>query len=505
MKGEQAAVGTAAWRAQQPSFLGDVATTTLAQAVTVAANAASLAVISRRLGDVDLGVYTLERRAMAFLQPLVLLGLSVATPRYIALWAKRHEARALSYAAVGLLLVFLTSGVAALVVVLIPEPFAAVVFGDSSEVALTRVLGGFVFVTALYQVTYSVCRGYLHIARANLLEVSVVGAFPLLLAAWGPTDIVDFMWSLNAAVAVATIAVAMTEFGPRLAQVRPRLAAHGTSAKELLRFGLARTPGDIAAVALFAIAPIAVVHWGSVVDAGYASVAISSVNLVSVAAVPLGVLLLPRVADHASRPAGIPVQQYALLGEATMDVAIALGGILFVASPLVAAFWLPDAPDSLITAVEVAALGLPGYVFYLVFRSYLDAVDVRPLSSVATLSGLGILLVALPVALAVGSMPAPVAATAALSLALTVVGGVTFELTRRRIHGLGRRGRLFAVGIWLPFALVLGLVSRDGAPALVGGATCVAAGTLALSLVAAHPRWLQVLRERLRASRHSAR
>ena len=245
----------------------------------------------------------------------------------------------------------------ALVVVLIPEPFAAVMFGDSGEVALARALGGFVLVTALYQVTYSVCRGYLHVARANLLEISVVGAFPLLLAVIGPTDIVAFMWSLNAAVLVATIAVAMTEFGPRLARVRPRLPGHGTSAKELLRFGLARTPGDIAAVALFAIAPIAVVHSGSVVDAGYASVAISSVNLVSVAAVPLGVLLLPRVADHANGPTGIPVQQYALLGDATLDVAIALGGILFVASPLLAAFWLPDAPDSLITAVEVAALG----------------------------------------------------------------------------------------------------------------------------------------------------
>ena len=175
-----------------------------------------------------------------------------------------------------------------------------------------------------------------------------------------------------------------------------------------------------------------------------------------------------------------------------------------MASPLLAAFWLPDAPDSLITAVEVAALGLPGYVFYLVFRSYLDAVDVRPLSSVATLSGLGVLVVALPVALGLGLMPAPVGATAALSLALTVVGGVTFQLTRRRIHGLGDRGRLSAVWIWLPFALVLGVVSRDGAPALVAGATSVAACTLALTLLAAHPRWLRVLRERLRASGHDA-
>ena len=101
-------------------------------------------------------------------------------------------------------------------------------------------------------------------------------------------------------------------------------------------------------------------------------------------------------------------------------------------------------------------------------------------------------------------MPAPVGATAALSLALTVVGGVTFQLTRRRIHGLGDRGRLSAVWIWLPFALVLGVVSRDGAPALVAGATSVAACTLALTLLAAHPRWRPVLRERLRASGHDA-
>jgi O-antigen/teichoic acid export membrane protein len=481
-----------------PSFVRDFLSTSAAQAASVALNAASLAVVSRRLGEADLGLYTLERRGMSFFQPLVLLGLSVATPRYIALYAQKGGDRALDYAWTGLLLISGVAGAVGALMLLVPAPIAAIVFGEAEAVDLARALGGFVFATALYQAIYSVCRGYLHMSRANVLELCVVGAIPLLLAALGPTDIVTFMWWMNAAILCATAIVALAELVPRLS---PRARRPGPSAdlvRELLRFGLARTPGDVAVVVVFAVAPVAVVHWAGVVEAGHTSVVVSSLSLVSVAAVPLGIILLPRVALHAGSPEGIPFSKYVLLGEATLDVAIALCGTLFVASPLIAAFWLPNTPGSVVTALEAAAVGLPGYVYYLVFRSYLDAVEVRPLSSVATLGGLGLLIIALPVLLSIGGWPAPVAATVALAGALSTTGFITYVLVRRRIPGFGRMHGAAPVAAWLAVAIALGLLLRDSRLELVGLGTCGAVVALVAALLLARRRWLVALGDRLK-------
>src|SRR4051812_48566048 len=137
-------------------LLGDLLRTSAAQGASVLLNAASLAVISRRLGQVDLGLYTLERRSMAFLQPVVLLGLSVATPRFIALSLGAREESGPTYASAGVAVVGAAATILAAVMFLFPAPFAATVFGDTQELALTRALAGFVFATALFQIVYSV-------------------------------------------------------------------------------------------------------------------------------------------------------------------------------------------------------------------------------------------------------------------------------------------------------------------------------------------------------------
>jgi O-antigen/teichoic acid export membrane protein len=483
---------------KRSSLLADFLSTSAIQGVSVALNALSLGIISRRLGESDLGFYTLERRGMALVQPVVLLGLTVATPRFIALAIGRGATTHRRYEVAGLTMVVGIAGVVCAGMLAAPGPIARIFFGSSDAIGLARALAGFVFVTACFQVVYCVFRGNLRFLRANLLELTVVGAIPVAIALFGPTDLVAVMWMINIAIAAATLATSMP-LASALTSSKRLLATLRREGRELLRFGLARTPGDLAVVGLFSLAPLAVVQTHSATEAGYTSIVQSSLNVVAVAAVALGFLLLPRVALDFARADESLAPRYALLAQATLDVSIGLAGLLFAASPLVIAFWLPSLPAQAITGQQIVALGLPGYVFYLVFRSYLDAVDTRPLSSMATLGGLAVLVALLALLLGVDTFEPTVSACLALAVGLCVTGAVTLALVNPRLgsplnlrhHGLC----LAALGLMVLAALTI----QDKSLPIVGVFACLLFVAYFAVLFLMRPPWLCLLLSRLRA------
>ena len=271
----------------------------------------------------------------------------------------------------------------------------------------------------------------------------------------------------------------------------------------MLRYGLARTPGDIAVVGMFSIAPLLVVQSSSSIEAGYTSVVQSTINLVAVVAVPLGVLLLPRAAqDLAVDPVAARVR-YRLLAQAVLDVSLVLGGLLLLAS-LFVELWLPQAPHHVVVAQAICAIGVPGYVFYLAFRSYLDAESTRPLSSIATISGLAVLLALLPLGLALDIARPSVVAWLALAIALTVTGGITLYLVHRRLPGLyGWRVAAPLLGLVAVFAAVRLVLPTSETVATVAAALLAAVAVGVLALRTQRP-WIEALRQRL-ASRRRGR
>jgi O-antigen/teichoic acid export membrane protein len=462
----------------------------VAQALAIALNALSLAIISRRLGAPDLGAYTLERRAMALLQPLAVLGLTVATPRFIAMRYGEDDPRHAEVAVAGVTLVALLAAVAGAVLLAFPAPVAALAFGDENEVGLARCLAGFVMATALFSAVYAVLRGYLEVGPANALEIVVVGVLPVTVAAFAPRDVESLMWYLNGGIAAAALVGGVFALRDRARHVA---RAVRRNAGAMLRYGLARTPGDLAVVALFSVTPLVVVHYAGTTEAGYTSIVLSSLNLVSVAAVPIGVLLLPRVALDRARLAAVPTRRYELLAAATVHVSLALAALLVLASPLLMAAWLPDVPDGAVLAQQVAALGVPAYVFHLVFRSYLDAVHTLPYSSAGTVAGLAVMIATLPLTLAVIE-PAMLGAATSIALGLACTGAVTWHYVRQTMRNLGAARPSGALVVWFAGTTAFGVAFADdlvsaALATIVGGALYVAL------LLVQRPAWWTTLLE----------
>ncbi len=481
--------------ARSSSFFRDFAGTAAAQALSLGLNALTLAVISRRLGTFDLGLFTLQRRGMALTQPLLLLGLTVATPRYIALHVRAGGESGRQYAGAGVFMVVALSVPLCALIALFPEAAAEATFGDREAVGMAKALAGFAFVMALYQALYGVLRGYLLIWRANVLEVAVVGALPLVLALVGSRDIVVLTWTINVAIAAVTIVMAASVAGHLVPHT---LRGIGRRARQLLRYGAARTPGDLAVVGLMVVAPLAVVHYAGPVDAGYTSIVQSTLSLVGVAAIPLGVLLLPRFARTGAKEIDREERKKLLtLTAATLDVSLASCALLVVASPLIIRLWLPSPPEEVVRGQQLAALGLPGYLFYLIFRSFLDAVHTRPLSSFAALAGLGATgsLVVLLVGSHTGS--AVESASIAVAAGLMVAGVTTFALAARSLPGLVRQRPSKGVMAWFVAVVAAGLVLTGASLAIVALATVLAGAGLALVISLDRPEWIEVILARV--------
>lgn len=476
----------------ESSLLRDLLNTSAAQAVSVALSALSLIVISRRLGEPSLGAYALERRAMALIQPIVLLGITVAAPRYIAGLRPEDRSGRRAQATSGLTVVTAAAGVLALAMALLPETVAAAAFGDEHAVGLARALAFFVFSTAVYQVVYSTLRGYMINGPANLLELLVVGALPLAAAIAGPRDVADLVEALSAAILLCAAVWAAIWLRDRIGASVARVRA---AAATQLRFGIVRTPGDLAVVGLFSLGPVLVAHVGTPREAGYASVVLSSLNLISIAAIPLSTLLLPRVAAHERTGEARGSPRYRFLWNATVDVGIGLCGLLVAASALIIAVWLPSRPDEAVLGQQLAALGIPGYVVYLVFRSYLDALHVRPYSSYAALAGLTVMALGL-VAVALEAIEPVVGVSIAAALGLTATGLVTWRLAAPTLELTSHSTATLPAALWLGCvtAAALAVGPRVGACALLALTAVV---TYAAILGWRRPSWAATLLARL--------
>src|SRR5260370_16283148 len=132
------------------------------------------------LGKTGFAEYAVARRTISILYPIVLLGLGVGLPRYVAMAAGRGDEESKArYLGATLWCV----GAAALVCVVLLSAFgsslAFLFFGSREYVSLIAPLSLVVAASALHATAYSYFRGILNMRAANLLQFVNFGLMPL--------------------------------------------------------------------------------------------------------------------------------------------------------------------------------------------------------------------------------------------------------------------------------------------------------------------------------------
>ncbi len=377
-------------RRLRPSpFVTDLVLTTGTLGLTSVALIVATRWLAAGLGPEAFGAYGVAKRTLGIAVPLTTVTMGVALARRLGAARAEDERQA---ALLGALLIALApTGAAALGAWWFAPQVAERLFRDLTYTSLGPALAVALVGQACYAVLYAVYRGRRRMGSANLCQLGVDGAGPLIvagmLAPYGRADWIVLGTGLVYCLTAAPLARDALRAVAAWHGARP---AVGAALADLIRYGVPRVPGGIAMAGLFAVGPFLAPYFASLEDGGFLVAGQSVFVLAESGVAAFGLVIL-------ARAAGLYAEgNVAFLRERMQDVmtvGVHVGGyvtvhILLWADILVRA-WLGEGFAPAAPLMRVLALSLIPYVLYATFRSVIDVVETRAINALNLYVALG--------------------------------------------------------------------------------------------------------------------
>ncbi|HEY0534430.1 MAG TPA: hypothetical protein VGD29_22820 [Actinoplanes sp.] len=378
--------------------------------------------VARRGGVDGFAYYQIARSAVATVQPLTMAGLGTGLQRYLP----RCGARAPTLARRALGVQIAIIAVVAVAVSLVSGPLAGLLGIDGNQAvgAIIVMLAG----NCLCSTAVAALRGAGQPGFANATLLAGLAVVPVV-AFFLASGIESFLVLQGVGMlAAAGCAILVIERTPASATASEDTA----SLRRLVRYGLGRTPGDLALPALFAFPTFAVAHALPLAgEAGYVGFATSAVTLICSIFGLLTPVLLPRLSRLVDSPGGGASLHRSLLALPLVaaGVAAVIGGLLEILAPVLVREFLGAEFGGAAGILRLSLLSaIPLAVFYAV-RPTLDALQEVPVTT-ALLVGALVVQVSLTYALN-PLLPPAAAAVLAMLVASALLGAASYvALTR---------------------------------------------------------------------------
>lgn len=324
------------------------------------------------MSELGFSEYTLARRNISFLQPLLMVGLGVAVPRYISIFPQRN-----SFLATGLLMMVGISFLFLLILSAGAPFFSNLFFGDEQYQSfifpMALLLAGYGF----HAVLYGFLRGKKEVYISNLVQLVNIGILPVLVLLY--TDDVQTLLYVNSLVLLFNCIV-FSILAIRKFQLKIDFPAWKEDILLLLKYGLPRVLGDFALLALLTFPTYIVLSTqNDVLIGGDIAYSITLFNLVGAAFGPLSLVLLPEIAGFlAENRIDLIKKRFYVFVVASLGLTCIGYFFFYFFNDFILSILLGDnyRPE-LVDIATIVLLGSFGYVLYIVLRSFLDAIHVK--------------------------------------------------------------------------------------------------------------------------------
>jgi O-antigen/teichoic acid export membrane protein len=271
----------------------DYLATSLAHWLTLASGLLLFHLVARRAGVAGFAYYQIARSVVATVQPLAIFGLVPALHRYLP--RAGRQVRVLARQA--FLLEVATLNVIGLLTIAFAGDLGRLFrIGGAAEVRAVLVMTAG---NCLLTVAVAALRGSGEVRWSNLASLGGYGVLPVL--AFAVTSRMDVFLILQGAAMAALAWWVVGAAGPRDAEHGPAGPRPAPPLRTLVRYGVRRTPGDIALPALFAFPTFFVaVTSHSAAEAGYIGFTTSAITLICSLFGMLSPVLLPRLSGQIS-------------------------------------------------------------------------------------------------------------------------------------------------------------------------------------------------------------
>jgi O-antigen/teichoic acid export membrane protein len=364
-------------RSKSSSLLLDLSFTGVTQVLGFVSNLVLVSLFARLLGATAVAEYLLLRRVVNWVQSALQCGLFVAVPRFVAYAENAEPGKQEEYFTAGAACLMTFTLSAAAVLLLWRSSFSRLLFGSSELVYLMLPLTLMMLSWIAHNVVYSYFRGCLRLNTANTLQIWNMCAVPiivilLLLRSRSVAVIVDW------ASILMIVTAALVSMPAIVRALRFKHSNFRHSAAELLRYGVARVPGDFAAGAVFALGPMIAARFMPLRAVSPLLLGTSLLMAASISVGPLGTLLLAKVSVMAAQHRLDELQKplaFMLEGVLELSIFAALQCLVFV--DVILRVWIGSTFSGAAPIVRIVLLSIPFFLFFSAARSVVDAVTIK--------------------------------------------------------------------------------------------------------------------------------
>ncbi|MFB0562297.1 MAG: oligosaccharide flippase family protein [Candidatus Lokiarchaeia archaeon] len=442
----------------------DISLTFITQAIVLAGFFLIYRLIAKNLGPEGVGEYSLVKRVIGFLQPLLLLGLGVGIPRYIAMSQNKNQGG--EYIKVGGSIVATFAFIFLVFINLFKYNFSKVFFGSTDYTNLVLPFSFFLAGLILYNLLYSYFRGRLFVKTFNFFQIINLVLIPVvILLVFGKATIEGIIFYIGICTFIISL-IFFSFFGMGVFAAIGKLQIK-RRVKELLKYSLPRVPGDFILGGLLSLGPIFAAHFSSMREVGYLSVGQSLLGIMATVVAPLGLILLPKVSSLvASGKRKIIEENLNVLIGAIIQCSIFVSIQLIIFTDVIIKYWLgSDFIDS-VPIMRILFFSIIFYTFYVAMRSILDAVRVKPLNTINLLISLVVFLFLTGTFLFLANLVPPIIGLSiAFSFGLVCLGLLTY-ISLRKIFNTGVKKDLNCFWITVGINILFGGLAMLMKPAV---------------------------------------
>ncbi len=443
----------------------DISLTFIAEAIVLVGFIFIYRLLATNFGPEGVGEYSLIRRVIAFLQPLLLLGLGVGLPRYIAL--SKDKPQRISYLRAGSLVIATFTLLFLVMVKLFSGHFAKTFFGSATQSNLILPFLLLLLGLIAHNITYSYFRGGLLAKKFNLLQIINLFLVPIIIL------ILFKNVAITKIIGLIGITIFIIAFIFSLSFIKDFFISTKkwqlkSSLKELLRYCLPRVPANFALAGLFSLGPILAAHFTSIEEVGYLSVGQSLLMGVVGIVTPLGIIILPKVSMLLSEGKEKTIKEnlcFFIAGVFQCSTFACIQLLIFTDS--IVKYWLGSKFFAAIPVMRIVLISTIFYAFYVAMRSVLDAIKVKPINSINLSVSLTMFLSIAGILLFPFKLFSPIISLSiAFTCGLICLGTLTY-FSIRRIYPETLKKDLNYLGIAIGINLLLGGIAVLAKPFII--------------------------------------
>lgn len=361
-------------------FVRDLALTTGTSIATGCCVVLATRLLAQGLGPEGFGVYSLSRRVLGTVAAFSTLSMGVTIARHIAI--SLDPTCRFRFLLSGLILGVAPSLAIALLGLVFFGPLSSIIFHNAGYSTVVVAILFMLVGCSFYDVLYAFYRGTGQMEKANLWQLAVFAIGPLVIASvYATTRRVDWILFLMGTLCLASVVPLAIYLSKGVLSCRQPLRIGGPI-KELFRYGFPRTSAGLALSGIWTIGPLLAPYFGLMKDAGYLVAGQSVFGLADVGISAFGIIALPKAAQLLSE-GRVEFLRERIQDITVLTIQLGLFGAahLLLWSDQVILVWLGHQFVDAIPLMRILILALVPYLFYVTLRSFIDAVEVRPVNT----------------------------------------------------------------------------------------------------------------------------